>query len=513
MAMYPISELPSDLSAMPTSSDVTVVAIRYMAVQVVTAPDGASVYSFVFHLKTSNGAVYALGSRYSLLRRLAQLLEADQPAAAANLPPFPRKYSMSSQTPQFLLSRGRALEAFLSAVLGEPRLSAVPAVRELLRAAELHKAPPAAAAEPPSQPQTPSAAIVQQQQQTPPPPSPRSSTGLFRPFASLVLALIAGTYFNQYLLCVVSTLLGLGAGKAVMLIRGSREPEDAAAAVVDTFPVARNYPNANAAAASSSLSSKKPMNGAPRPNGHHAATTTAAPPVAIGVEVAPPISTLEQHAGREAVIALEMLTQCIEAAKAGGGGGGWAFLKRSDDVDVFINRRPDGPTWGMGAGIIHADPRQIHRVCDSDEYMPVLDKQHLKTDVIKVLPHAACKLPDGWVVETLQLQQNLYKSPAWPVGPRETCTVRLTARRPADGAVRQVQRSVNVPGVNTPSGYVRATLGCGGYEACPTGNRVSTAFTYVNILDPNGHIPQFVVNTLVPDRALQVARVRKCVMR
>ena len=35
MAMYPISELPSDLSAMPTSSDVTVVAIRYMAVQVV----------------------------------------------------------------------------------------------------------------------------------------------------------------------------------------------------------------------------------------------------------------------------------------------------------------------------------------------------------------------------------------------------------------------------------------------------------------------------------------------
>ena len=33
----------------------------------------------------------------------------------------------------------------------------------------------------------------------------------------------------------------------------------------------------------------------------------------------------------------------------------------------------------------------------------------------------------------------------------------------------------------------------------------------VNMLDPNGYIPKTVVNILVPERAMYVARVRKCV--
>jgi hypothetical protein len=33
---------------------------------------------------------------------------------------------------------------------------------------------------------------------------------------------------------------------------------------------------------------------------------------------------------------------------------------------------------------------------------------------------------------------------------------------------------------------------------------------YLNILDPNGSIPSVVVKKTVPERALSVARVRKC---
>ena len=45
----------------------------------------------------------------------------------------------ASPNAEFLLTRGKALESYLGGALGDPRLSALPAVRELLRAAELHR--------------------------------------------------------------------------------------------------------------------------------------------------------------------------------------------------------------------------------------------------------------------------------------------------------------------------------------------------------------------------------------
>ena len=128
---------PSGVAELRAPSVIT--ALRYVAVSVVAAPDGAQVYSFVFQLKDATGAIYTLGARYSLLRRLSLLLAAEQPAASAALPAFPPKYSLYRQTPDFLLERGRALEAYLGAALGDSRLAAVPAVREFLRAAELNK--------------------------------------------------------------------------------------------------------------------------------------------------------------------------------------------------------------------------------------------------------------------------------------------------------------------------------------------------------------------------------------
>ena len=97
-----------------------IVALRYVAVSVVTAAEGESVYAFVFHLRTSTGAVFALSARYSALRALSSRLAAEQPAACASLPRFPPKQSLSRQTPQFLLARGRALEAYLPSFFTYP---------------------------------------------------------------------------------------------------------------------------------------------------------------------------------------------------------------------------------------------------------------------------------------------------------------------------------------------------------------------------------------------------------
>ena len=77
-------------------------------------------------------------------------------------------------------------------------------------------------------------------------------------------------------------------------------------------------------------------------------------------------------------------------------------------------------------------------------------------------------------------------------------------------AQRALQRSIELPGVTPPSGYVRASLTCGGYDIIPTADGTCDV-VYVNILDPNGRIPTAVVNVLVPDRAMVIARLRKCV--
>ena len=67
------------------------------------------------------------------------------------------------------------------------------------------------------------------------------------------------------------------------------------------------------------------------------------------------------------------------------------------------------------------------------------------------------------------IRHTRYRSPAWPVGPREMCGVRVIARRVSDGAIRVALRSVDVPGCRVPSGYTRMALECGGYEATPLG--------------------------------------------
>ena len=76
---------------------------------------------------------------------------------------------------------------------------------------------------------------------------------------------------------------------------------------------------------------------------------------------------------------------------------------------------------------------------------------------------------DGWDTIELTLVHNLYKSPAWPVGPRDFYGVRATLRRPTDGAVRVVLRSALAASFPSPSGYTRSTVECGGYDAIPRG--------------------------------------------
>ena len=486
-----------------------IVALRYVAVSVVPgATSGSNVYAFVFHLKTGDGAVYTLSSRYSELRKLHQALTADESQRAA-LPKFPPKLAMQRQTPQFLIARGRALEAYLASALGDPRLHSAPAVRQLLRTADIFKPTDAPAATPelPTPIVAPaSLAGWQANALVPPPDAQRASAGMltrllevaFHPLISVVLAIFLGSAYDDMVLCVACCLLGLFTGHLIRSTSATSVPTIAA----PTNGAGRHHDRA-------------PPPPAPAAHGT-IGEAPVAPPVAASAIVASASSAptgqtdpIDAAACREALVALGELNNAVRSAHEPpfAAAHGWKLTQTKDDVNVHINARPDGPTWGMGHGPIDAPPSVLLPYVDADDAK--LDKQLIKYNVIRQIPKQAIALPDGWEVVRLQLQQSLYKSPAWPVGPRESCTVKLTARRTMDGALQTIQRSVDVPGVEPPSGYVRVNLTCGGYDIKLRADGHGCDVTYVNILDPNGSIPRSVVNFLVPDRAMVVARLRK----
>ena len=52
---------------------------------------------------------------------------------------------------------------------------------------------------------------------------------------------------------------------------------------------------------------------------------------------------------------------------------------------------------------------------------------------------------EGWECTQLLIEHSKYRSPGWPVGPRDSVTVSARLRSPADGTVRRCSRSLAFP--------------------------------------------------------------------
>ena len=547
-----------------SASHDSVVAIKYVAVSVVKQ-GGSGVYSYVFHLRTESGAIYSLGARYTVFRRLSSLLLAERPEACTNLPPFPPKHSMSRQTPEFLLARGKALEAYLSAALGNPALSSLPAVRELLRAAELYKPSGSKTAAPVQRPAEGSgspaggggaaaraaaraadlrgmqresvkmrsiaarsnatalssgsaaaAATAIEAAATPRTGSiVRSShrgaaivvDWAMHPVFALLCALVVGSYSAGATLCVGSCAIGLAAGRVCRALGLSPMGVGSSAGA-----------NGNGNGNGNGHAERKQLPAPPSsvaPTAAVAATAEGASNGGLrqrrrGEEPGEPgLTDLDRQAVREAAAAIEVLAEAKSSHMDPSTG--WRHFVTREGVEVYMSSHSDGATWVLGKGDLAHAPPDIVNAMEDEANQATLDKQLLSSTVLRVLPPSACQI-DGWEVQSLELLQSLYRSPAWPVAPRESCVVKMKARRAADGALIQVQRSVDVPGVVPPAGYTRVTLDCGGYECAPTGGGGgrTSHMTYINILNLNGSIPKVVVNKTAPDRALTIARLRGC---
>lgn len=476
-----------------------VIAIKYVAVNVVKDADGAGVFSFVFHLRTSAGATFSLGARYSVLRRLSFVIATEQADASASLPTFPPKHSLRRQTPEFLLARGRALEAYLGAVLGDSRLSVMPAVRQLLRAAEPYRPSDAMRSTALSRSSSLSGPELRSWQSQSPrrngPSDPGAALSSSRvtavdvalhPVVALILTCTLGALMEQVSLCMGCCALGLAAGRILRAFSG-----------VTTGTIA----SSDTSAQSASSAAAEPIT--PGNEGRDSRGSVSTP------------SALEEKIVNEALRGHRLYSNAVAAIHANDAASGWKFHERKQDVDVWLNQRPDGTLWCLGEGIINKTPNELVLVMEDDSNSPTLDKLYVSKKLLKVLPTELLKdLEDGWEPMKLELSQRLFKSPAWPVAPRDIVTVRLQARRTSDGTMRTIERSIDIPGVDSPSGYTRGTLMVGGYEFTPTvafsPSGSPSKVRYINMFNPNGGVPQSIVKRTVPGRALAVSLLRSC---
>lgn len=108
-------------------------AVRYVAIELRTLSSGACSYAFALEIRRPGAQPCLLRQRYSELRSLALAVQAQHPFKAAELPPFPKKHSLTRQSPSFLVRRGRALAHYLQALLADEQLRSLEDVERALR--------------------------------------------------------------------------------------------------------------------------------------------------------------------------------------------------------------------------------------------------------------------------------------------------------------------------------------------------------------------------------------------
>ena len=128
-------------------------------------------------------------------------------------------------------------------------------------------------------------------------------------------------------------------------------------------------------------------------------------------------------------------------------------------------------------------------------------RDSLSTDLINVA---------NWEVVELSLLQNLYKKAAFVVAARESCVACIKMRSIVDGTFKLVQRSIDVPFIQPPAGYVRAMVECGGYDLSSSqSSEQQTSMFHLNCFDPQGSVPSSIVKRTIPERCLIISRIRK----
>ena len=327
--------------AASTPFSATIEALRYAAVECIEGPDGSGIYTFVFHLRAKGGATYRLAARYSVFRAMYKALLAEQPEACASLPAFPRKNPLSRQTSAFLLARGKGLESYLGAVLGDVRLSNIVCVKELLKKVTLLDAgaPKELAVSVASAETRQSLGSWQAQKLLQNGTAPRQSfvssalAVATQPTVPLLISCLLGYLYSQLLMCVGCCVFGIATGRICLSLLDSRRPVEPPNGTEASKGSSNSQGGNGAAHAEKASTPPRTPNEPSEPPSPLSPLSMPATPT--GVQPTP----LQQVVMREAVEALRLMDEALERKSSDG----WALFHVGSSTHHPTSPQPTSP--------------------------------------------------------------------------------------------------------------------------------------------------------------------------
>lgn len=226
-------------------------------------------------------------------------------------------------------------------------------------------------------------------------------------------------------------------------------------------------------------------------------------------------------------VALEALDATCNIAKFAveAGGDGWSMFDKSNDGITCFMKKEGEFTYVMSKGPMDVDKLRAFEFMVDFDARPKWDDMFKKNDELEnylqytrafSYPTTEDPLKTGrsqdWEIVGLNIARTTFASPAKAfVAERDSVCVGVMGKRRSDGALCLALKSVQHP--KAPEGlegYTRAKVIVAGFlfEDRKDG-KPGCMMTNMGLVDPNGAIPQFVINLVAKQRAFVVRDINK----
>ncbi|GBG29460.1 Sorting nexin-16 [Hondaea fermentalgiana] len=223
----------------------------------------------------------------------------------------------------------------------------------------------------------------------------------------------------------------------------------------------------------------------------------------------PPKATAQEMA--EFTKILQSANAAFEKAISVGEGDGWTFLKNYNGVQCYL-KTERGLTHTKGVGTIRAPPLVAAAYMSDPAHRDDYDDLYKRSTPLRELDLASLrKAFDDAPIDICDVQHVEYKSP-FPMVVTARDSVLITFRQiDKDGTVKVIM--VSAPDALSPPSdkYVRAKVFSAGIKLEPHPTEPNASLmSNVQMIDPNGSIPSWVVKAVAPERAAMSAKIDAC---
>jgi len=203
---------------------------------------------------------------------------------------------------------------------------------------------------------------------------------------------------------------------------------------------------------------------------------------------------------RELTARLRKALAELDKAIAVGEGDGWKFLKKYRGVQCYL-KSENGLTFTKGVGVIDAPPLVVASFMENPANRKCYDDLFASDTILRELDSQTVSAALQGMVDVAEVRHTKFSSPfPMAIGARDTVLAqcRMIAK---DGTVTFVLTSAPDELCPPSKKFVRAQVFLAGILLAPNPTKPGTCImTNVQMMDPNGSIPGWVIKSVAPER-------------